>query len=158
MESSLAIASDSEQAEFLHAGQTFDLCEGSVALRAGKVCLQGESREPKKDMVYVDAEGHVKHVKDGDAQLVERQRKGAAVGKAMRVVAGTHAGLLCSVLEIEPKVPYSHMSLAHQEISNLMLAVLSWTAVSTSCHRGCMVVMCLSPSLELKMDSFTGSQ
>ena len=66
--------------------------------------MQGESREPKKDMVYVDAEGHVKHVKDAGAQLVERQTKGAAAGKAMRVVAGTHAGLLCTVLEIEPKV------------------------------------------------------
>jgi hypothetical protein len=65
--------------------------------------LQGESRDPKKDMVYVDAEGHQRHVKDAGAQLVERQRTGPAVGKAMRVVAGTHAGLLCTVLEIEPK-------------------------------------------------------
>ena len=71
--------------------------------RNAAVRAQGETREPKKDMVYVDAEGHQRHVKDAGAQLVERQRAGAAVGKAMRVVAGTHAGLLCTVLEIEPK-------------------------------------------------------
>ena len=68
-----------------------------------RVQAQGESREPKKDLVYVDADGHQKHVKHAGAQLTERARKGAAAGKAMRVLAGPHAGLLCTVLEVHPK-------------------------------------------------------
>lgn len=65
---------------------------------------QGESREAKKDMIYVDAEGHQKHVKDADAKLVEREKRGVHVGKTVRCIAGTHAGLLCKVLALEPKV------------------------------------------------------
>lgn len=55
-------------------------------------------------MIYVDSEGHQKHVKDADAKLVEREKKGVHVGKIMRCIAGTHAGLLCEVLALEPKV------------------------------------------------------
>ncbi len=55
-------------------------------------------------MIYVDSEGHQKHVKDADAKLVEREKKGVHVGKTMRCIAGTHAGLLCEVLALEPKV------------------------------------------------------
>ena len=51
----------------------------------------------------MDANGHQKHVKDAGTQLTERARKGASAGKAMRVLAGPHAGLLCTVLEIHPK-------------------------------------------------------
>ena len=55
-------------------------------------------------MVYINAEGVQKNVKTLDAKLVQREVKGAAVGKTMRVVGGTHAGLLCEVLAVEPKV------------------------------------------------------
>ena len=34
------------------------------------LCMQGETREPKKDMIYIDSEGNQKHVKDAAAQLV----------------------------------------------------------------------------------------
>lgn len=66
--------------------------------------MQGESREAKKDMVYVDADGHQKHVKDANAKLQEREKKGIAVGKTMRCISGTHSDMLCTVLAIEPKV------------------------------------------------------
>ena len=54
--------------------------------------------------MYINAEGVQKNVKTLDAKLVEREKKGAAPGKTMRVVAGAHAGLLCEVLAVEPKV------------------------------------------------------
>lgn len=65
---------------------------------------QGETRGPKPDMVYINAEGVQKNVKALDAKLVHREVKGAAVGKTMRVAGGTHAGLLCEVLAVEPQV------------------------------------------------------
>ncbi|CAK0782938.1 hypothetical protein CVIRNUC_006133 [Coccomyxa viridis] len=65
---------------------------------------QGETREPKKDMIYVDAEGNQRHVKDADAKLVEREKEGVHPGKVMAILAGTHAGLMCQVLALEPKV------------------------------------------------------
>jgi hypothetical protein len=71
---------------------------------------QGESREPKKDMVYVDAEGHQRHVRDADAKLQEREKRGVHVGKTMRCIAGTHSGLLCEVLAVEPKVSFCLLS------------------------------------------------
>ncbi|CAL5220378.1 g2383 [Coccomyxa viridis] len=65
---------------------------------------QGETREPKKDMIYIDSEGNQKHVKDADAKLVEREKEGVHPGKVMAVTGGTHSGLLCEVLALEPKV------------------------------------------------------
>ena len=65
---------------------------------------QGETREPKKDMIYVDSEGNQKHVKDADAKLVEREKEGFHPGKVMAVTGGTHSGLFCEVLALEPKV------------------------------------------------------
>ncbi|KAK9845269.1 hypothetical protein WJX81_001675 [Elliptochloris bilobata] len=69
-----------------------------------RVIRQGETRGPKPDLVYINAEGVQKNVKTLDAKLVQREVKGAAAGKTMRIVAGTHAGLLCEVLAVEPKV------------------------------------------------------
>ena len=74
------------------------------ACSAGGAAQQGETRGPKPDMVYINAEGVQKNVKTLDAKLVQREVKGAAVGKTMRVVGGSHAGLLCEVLAVEPKV------------------------------------------------------
>ncbi len=64
-------------------------------------------------MVYVDAEGHQRHVKGVDAKLQERERRGVAAGKTMRCVSGTHSGLLCEVLAVEPKVclAFAHLAL-----------------------------------------------
>ncbi len=77
----------------------------SLAPRKEKrVIRQGETRGPKPDLVYINAEGVQKNVKTLDAKLVEREKKGAAAGKTMRVVAGAHAGLLCEVLAVEPQV------------------------------------------------------
>ena len=70
------------------------------------VCVQGETREPKKDMIYVDSEGNQRHVKDADAKLVEREKEGVHPGKVMAVTGGTHRGLLCDVLALEPKVSH----------------------------------------------------
>lgn len=69
-----------------------------------ELCSQGETREPKKDMIYVDSEGNQKHVKDADAKLVEREKEGVHPGKVMAVTGGSHSGLLCEVLALEPKV------------------------------------------------------
>ncbi|KAK9830438.1 hypothetical protein WJX72_011748 [[Myrmecia] bisecta] len=69
-----------------------------------KYIRQGESRDAKKEMIYTDADGHQKHVKRLDDQLKERQKKGVAVGKTMRVIDGRHSGLLCEVLAVEPHV------------------------------------------------------
>ena len=68
---------------------------------------QGETREPKKDMIYVDSEGNQRHVKDADAKLVEREKEGVHPGKVMAVTGGTHSGLLCDVLALEPKVRHT---------------------------------------------------
>lgn len=76
-------------------------------------------------MIYVDAEGHQKHVKDENAKLVEREKRGVHVGKTMRCIAGTHAGLLCDVLALEPKVrgtPSSSDPAAGAVVSQLVVA------------------------------------
>jgi hypothetical protein len=54
-------------------------------------------------MIYLDAEGNQKHVKEAGAKLVEREKEGVHPGKVMAVIAGTHGGLLCEVLALEPK-------------------------------------------------------
>lgn len=51
----------------------------------------------------MDAEGNQRHVKDADAKLVEREKEGVHPGKVMAILAGTHAGLMCQVLALEPK-------------------------------------------------------
>ena len=55
-------------------------------------------------MIYVDSEGNQKHVKDADAKLVEREKEGIHPGKVMAVTGGSHSGLLCEVLALEPQV------------------------------------------------------
>ena len=76
-----------------------------LAPRSDKHVLRpGETREPRKDMVYYAENGQQKHVKGLDDKLVERDRPGPRVGKTMRIVAGPHSGLLCTVLAIEPQV------------------------------------------------------
>ena len=69
-------------------------------------------------MIYVDAEGNQRHVKDADAKLVEREKEGVHPGKVMAILAGTHAGLMCHVLALEPKaslqIPFC--CLLHQQI------------------------------------------
>ena len=69
--------------------------------------VQGETREPKKDMIYIDSEGNQKHVKDVDAKLVEREREGVHPGKVMAVTRGTHSGLLCEVLALGCLLPFA---------------------------------------------------
>lgn len=55
-------------------------------------------------MIYLDADGNQKHVKEAGVKLVEREKEGAHPGKVMAVTGGTHSGLLCEVLALEPKV------------------------------------------------------
>ena len=54
----------------------------------------------------MDAEGNQRHVKDADAKLVEREKEGVHPGKIMAILAGTHAGLMCQVLALEPKASF----------------------------------------------------
>ena len=55
-------------------------------------------------MIYLDADGNQKHVKEAGVKLVEREKEGPHPGKVMAVTGGTHSGLLCEVLALEPKV------------------------------------------------------
>lgn len=53
----------------------------------------GESREPKKDMIYVDAEGRQRHVKRVGDKLVEREKSGYSKGALHAITSGAHKGL-----------------------------------------------------------------
>ena len=53
----------------------------------------GESREPKKDMVYVDEKGRQRHVKKVGDKLVEREKSGFTKGALLAVTHGVHKGL-----------------------------------------------------------------
>lgn len=64
-------------------------------------------------MIYIDSEGNQKHVKDADAKLVEREKEGVHLGKVMAVTGGTHSGLLCEVLALEPKVRPIEVCMLH---------------------------------------------
>ena len=58
----------------------------------------GESREPKKDMVYVDEHGRQRHVKKVGDKLVEREKVGFVKGALLAITAGQHKGLYGRVL------------------------------------------------------------
>jgi hypothetical protein len=86
-------------------------------------------------MIYVDADGHQKHVKDENAKLVEREKRGAHVGKTMRCVAGTHAGLLCEVLALEPKVSTTSLCEIAPLLSHISLCLPTCCAHLSLEHR-----------------------
>ena len=58
----------------------------------------GESREPKKDMIYVDEHGRQRHVKKIGEKLVEREKTGFVKDALIAVTAGVHKGLYGRVL------------------------------------------------------------
>ena len=53
----------------------------------------GESREAKKDMIYVDDQGRQRHVKRVGDKLVERAKTGFSQGALVAVTDGVHKGL-----------------------------------------------------------------
>jgi G patch domain/KOW motif-containing protein len=53
----------------------------------------GESRGPKPDLVYVDADGRTRHVKPIGEKLTVRGPTGFQAGATVRVAQGPHAGL-----------------------------------------------------------------
>ena len=58
----------------------------------------GESREPKKDLIYVDEHGRQRHVKRVGDKLVEREKTGYAPGALMAITSGAHKGLYARVV------------------------------------------------------------
>ena len=60
----------------------------------------GESREAKKDMIYVDDKGRQRHVKKLSEKLVEREKVGLVKGALVAVTAGAHKGLYGRILSI----------------------------------------------------------
>ena len=77
-----------------------------VAVRDVCSCRRpGEAQGPKPDLVYIDpATGLQKNVKPSGAVLTERVRLGVHVNKRMRVSAGRHQGLQCTILSIDDQV------------------------------------------------------
>ena len=67
--------------------------EGGGGAHQKKYIKPGESREPKKDMIYVDEEGRQRHVKRVGEKLVERGPSGFQVGALVAIVRGAHHGL-----------------------------------------------------------------
>jgi G patch domain/KOW motif-containing protein len=67
-----------------------------------RVLKPGETREEgRRDLVAQPGpDGRVRHVVEVGEKLVERQRKGVAVGKTVRVVDGRHEGLKGEVIEV----------------------------------------------------------
>lgn len=67
-----------------------------------RVLKPGETREEgRRDLVAQPGpDGRVRHVVGVGEKLVERQRKGVAVGKIVRVVDGRHEGLKGEVIEV----------------------------------------------------------
>jgi G patch domain/KOW motif-containing protein len=63
-----------------------------------KFIKPGESREPKKDMIYVDEHGRQRHIKRVGAKLVEREAVGFSKGALLAVTHGVHKGLYGRVL------------------------------------------------------------
>lgn len=60
---------------------------------AKKHARPGQSREPKPDLVYVDAEGRQRHVKPVGEKLTVRGPTGFQKGAPVRIAHGAHAGL-----------------------------------------------------------------
>ena len=78
---------------------------GKAPEAAKKRKRPGEAAGPKPDLVYIDPKtGLQKNVAPVGAVLTERVRLGVHVGKRMRVCAGRHEGLLCSVLAVDQQV------------------------------------------------------
>ena len=58
----------------------------------------GDSRESKKDMIYVDEKGRQRHVKRVGDKLIEREATGFAKGALVAITAGAHNGLYGRVM------------------------------------------------------------
>lgn len=56
-------------------------------------CRPGDTREGKKNLIYVDESGHQRHMKSEDDRLVERDDGSLKPGRLVHVVAGRHKGL-----------------------------------------------------------------
>eukprot|EP00252_Welwitschia_mirabilis_P021281 TRINITY_DN5414_c0_g1_i1.p1 TRINITY_DN5414_c0_g1~~TRINITY_DN5414_c0_g1_i1.p1 ORF type:complete len:542 (+),score=123.06 TRINITY_DN5414_c0_g1_i1:143-1768(+) len=81
--------------------------EGLGAVPAPKVETQkriskpGDKTEGKRDLVAAPGEdGKVRNVIGIGEKLVERVKKGASVGKVVRIVGGRHSGLKCEILDL----------------------------------------------------------
>ena len=58
----------------------------------------GETQNARKDLVYIDPNGVERQIRPSGAALVERPQLGPRPNKRMRVVRGSHSGLVCTVL------------------------------------------------------------
>ncbi|KAK9807107.1 hypothetical protein WJX73_005228 [Symbiochloris irregularis] len=67
--------------------------------------------QPPRDLVYIDPSGRQRNVKPAGAELTKRVRPGARAGKRMRVLAGSHSGLVCTVLDVQGDPPVASVRL-----------------------------------------------
>lgn len=65
-----------------------------------KFIKPGESREAKKDMIYVDESGRQRHVKKVSEKLVEREKVGFVKDALVAITAGPHKGLYGRILSL----------------------------------------------------------
>ncbi|KAL1499716.1 hypothetical protein AB1Y20_012403 [Prymnesium parvum] len=65
-----------------------------------KFIKPGESREAKKDLIYVDEQGRQRHVKKVGEKLVERGPTGMNKGAVVAITAGVHEGLYARVVSV----------------------------------------------------------
>lgn len=63
-----------------------------------KFIKPGESREPKKDLIYVDEQGRQRHVKKVGDKLVERGPQGMNKGAVVAITSGPHSGLYARIV------------------------------------------------------------
>ena len=63
-----------------------------------KFIKPGESREPKKDMIYVDDQGRQRHVKKVGEKLTERGPSGFNKGAVVAITSGPHEGLYARIV------------------------------------------------------------
>lgn len=63
-----------------------------------KFIKPGESREGKKDMIYVDDQGRQRHVKKVGEKLIERGPSGINKGAVVAITSGVHDGLYARVV------------------------------------------------------------
>ena len=74
-------------------GTALMLFPGALSETECWCCRPGDTREGKKNLIYVDESGQQRHMKSEDDKLVERDDGSLKAGQVVHVVAGRHTGL-----------------------------------------------------------------
>ena len=79
-------------------GTATELLIGAPCELGCRCCRPGDTREGKKNLIYVDESGQQRHMKSEDDKLVEVDDGSLKPGRVVHVVAGRHKGLQVRVL------------------------------------------------------------